>query len=96
MLSSVGRTTVRQCSRRTQSTLAEAQASTLTAENKRPLTALSHQRKSRTAFLRPWDGINSVPEALAVVRGVEKHFGKVVDMQVVRVRFLPTLFCLPH
>ncbi|CAL1711996.1 unnamed protein product [Somion occarium] len=84
MLSSLGRTTVRQCSRRAQSTLSEAQTSASSSRRQAAVQTLSDLRRRRTVFVRPWDGINSVPEAWAIIRGIERHFGRILDFALVR------------
>ena len=39
----------------------------------------------RAVFVRPWDGISSMPELLAIVRGLERHYGRIREYGVVRV-----------
>ena len=45
-----------------------------------------HFRKSRNCvYVRSWDAINSMPEFFAMLRGVEKRFGRVREFRLNRV-----------
>ncbi len=84
-------TSIYRISRRLQSTLSQAEAGTSTPSPTPPepsvATKLRRQRRRArgTIFIRPWDGVSSMPEALAIVRAVEKKYGKVQDFMVMRV-----------
>jgi hypothetical protein len=40
----------------------------------------------RMIFVRPWDGIPTISHAFAIVRGIERRFGKIQEFVVLRVR----------
>jgi hypothetical protein len=37
-------------------------------------------------FVRPWDGISSLPDAYAIIRGIERRYGKIKSFRMLRVR----------
>ena len=37
-------------------------------------------------FVRPWDGVPSMVDAFAMLRGIEKKYGKIRTFEFVRVR----------
>ncbi|KZT72446.1 hypothetical protein DAEQUDRAFT_809298 [Daedalea quercina L-15889] len=40
--------------------------------------------EARAVFVRPWDGISSMPELFAMVRGLERHYGRIREYGVMR------------
>lgn len=41
--------------------------------------------QTNAVFIRPWEGISSMPELLAIVRGLERHYGRIREYGVARV-----------
>ncbi|EPT02430.1 hypothetical protein FOMPIDRAFT_1022803 [Fomitopsis schrenkii] len=39
---------------------------------------------THAVFVRPWEGISSMPELLAMVRGLERHYGRIREYGVMR------------
>lgn len=53
-----------------------------------PLAAKLRRERRKgqgTIFIRPWDGVKSMPEAFAIIRGVERKYGKIRDFMLMRV-----------
>ncbi|KAH9949246.1 hypothetical protein B0H21DRAFT_729166 [Amylocystis lapponica] len=46
----------------------------------------------RSVIVRPWDGISSMPEALALLRAIERRFGRIRDYSILRDPDLPQLY----
>ncbi|TFY61343.1 hypothetical protein EVJ58_g4562 [Rhodofomes roseus] len=84
---------VRHCAQRTLATATESDASESDIDFPPPLSAFSRKRykstdsippEARSVFVRPWDGISSMPELLAMVRGIERHYGRIREYSVLR------------
>lgn len=57
---------------------------------------LMRRWSNNSVYVRAWDSINSMPEFFAMLRGVEKRFGRVREFRVGRVSDLPDcLYALP-
>ena len=84
--------TLRSISRRLQSTLSQAEASASTGPSQPPPSPVveklrrERRRQQGAIFIRPWDGVNSMPEAYAIIRGVERKYGKIRNFMMLRVR----------
>lgn len=40
----------------------------------------------RRLFVRTWDGVPSMPDGFAMLRGIEKKYGKIKTFKFIRVR----------
>ncbi|KAL4249175.1 hypothetical protein ABKN59_007276 [Abortiporus biennis] len=49
-------------------------------------------RNTGTIHIKPWDGVHSMPEAFAIVRAVERKFGKIRDFKLGRDLDSPGLY----
>lgn len=41
---------------------------------------------SSRLFVRPWDGVPGMPDGFAMLRGIEKKYGKIKSFKFIRVR----------
>ncbi|KAI0077213.1 hypothetical protein K474DRAFT_1771945 [Panus rudis PR-1116 ss-1] len=82
MLPRAGRSaTFRHVQRRLQTTLAgETDAVDAILSNRIPQTTVDTRRGRKTVFVRPWSNLQSMQEALAIARELEKRFGRVRDV----------------
>ncbi|KII95665.1 hypothetical protein PLICRDRAFT_170285 [Plicaturopsis crispa FD-325 SS-3] len=49
-----------------------------------PRSALRFKEEGRTVCIRPWHGVNSMTEGLAILRGVEKKYGRIREYRFIR------------
>lgn len=47
----------------------------------------THARDKKVLYIRPWDGITSTPEAYAILRAIERRYGKLKHYHFLRVRY---------
>lgn len=80
-----------QCTRRALQTEAAPEASSssadlfLHASSPETMHEKNVNTRLQTIFVRPWDGISSMVELYAIIRGLERHFGRIREYQVGRV-----------
>ena len=61
-------------------------------QHDRPASWRFEKDENRTRlWIRPWDGITSLPEGLAVVRAIERKYGKLKYYLFLRVRVATSL-----
>ncbi|KAH9927832.1 uncharacterized protein B0H18DRAFT_1104001 [Fomitopsis serialis] len=83
---------VRQCVRRTLKTATtESIESDLDLPPPLPESSSRHSKvrdpvppEETTIFVRPWDGIQTMPELLAMIRGLERRYGRIREYEVMR------------
>lgn len=86
----------RQCTRRTLATATESDS--LDVDFPPPLPEFdsspdtSASAHTQSVFVRPWDGISSMPELLAMIRGLERHYGTIREYGVMRVSGFCSLY----
>jgi hypothetical protein len=92
MLSQAAQPTCRHAIRRGTRALATAVQEPANPTPSHPLAKPNSSNVTRnrmtgsTLYIRPFDGITSMPEAFAVLRAVERRYGKMKHYQFVKVR----------
>lgn len=83
----VCRYAVRRGTRTLSTTTVEPTPSTPLPESAQPTPTddASLLNRSRTLYIRPFDGITSMPEAFAVLRAVERRYGKMKHFNFIKV-----------
>ncbi|KAF9816797.1 hypothetical protein IEO21_03877 [Rhodonia placenta] len=90
-----------QCTRRALQTEAAPEASSssadlfLHASSPETMHEKNVNTRLQTIFVRPWDGISSMVELYAIIRGLERHFGRIREYQVGRDTNVPNIY-LPY
>lgn len=63
-------------------------------ESTHKATGVDSRLKRYVAFVRPWDESNTLPEIYAIVRALEREYGRVRSFNVLRVRHIHSTFLL--
>lgn len=50
----------------------------------------------RSVFIKPWDGIKSMVEAFAILRAVERKYGRLREYKFIRVSWLLSVVLFTH
>ncbi|KAI0757529.1 hypothetical protein C8Q80DRAFT_1265436 [Daedaleopsis nitida] len=85
--------TLSRCSARTLTTEASASSSSAAPRPSKPKPGRYRTvRQDKTIYVRSWDDISSMPEFFAMLRGVEKRFGRVREFKLGRDPYIPTKY----